>query len=126
MASAWGPHRQQVFGVPVSLSCNSGGGQKGRAVGGGSIHRLPPTLPHRNVVLSPLGARRSVAGSRGAGYIFHLLRWPMVGLVPLRWARWQWSFVRAPKQVVRLTYFPICWLGVPGLGGRTAHVVLQE
>ena len=63
MASAWGPHRQQVVGVPVSLSCDNGGGQKGRAVGGGTIHRLPPALPGRNVVFSPLGARRSTAGT---------------------------------------------------------------
>ena len=82
MASAWGSHLQQVVGVPVSLACDSGGGQKGRAVGG--------------------------------------------GMVPSRWAEWQWPFVCVRKQVVRLTYFPICWLGVPGLGGRTAHVVLQE
>ena len=53
MASAWGAHPQQMVGVPVSLSCDSGGGQKGRAVGGGSIHRLPPALPGRNVVFSP-------------------------------------------------------------------------
>ena len=63
MASAWGPHLQQVVGVPVSLSCDSAGGQKGRAVGGGSIHRLLRTLPGRNVALSPLGARRSTAGT---------------------------------------------------------------
>ena len=60
---AWGPHRQQVVGVPVRVSCDSGGGQKGRALGGGSIHRLPPDLPGRNVVFSPLGARRSTAGT---------------------------------------------------------------
>ena len=63
MASAWGPHLQQVAGVPVSLSCDSGGGQKGRAVGGGSIHKRPRALPGRNVALSPLGARRSAAGT---------------------------------------------------------------
>ena len=63
MASARGPHRQQVVGVPVSLSCDSGGGQKGRAVGGGSIHKLPPALPGRNVALSLLGARGSAAGT---------------------------------------------------------------
>ena len=63
MASAWGPHCQQLVGVPVSLSCDGGGGKKGRAVGGGSIHRLPPALPVRNVVFSPLGARRGTAGT---------------------------------------------------------------
>ena len=67
MASASGPHLQQVVGVPVSLSCGSGGGQKGRAVGGGSIHKLPPALPGRNVALSPLGARRSTAGTVAPG-----------------------------------------------------------
>ena len=55
MASAWGPHLQQVVGVPVSLSCDSGGGQKGHAVGGGSIHKLPCALPSHNVALSLLG-----------------------------------------------------------------------
>ena len=63
MASAWGPHLQQVVGVPVSACCASSGGQKLRAVGGGSIHKLPRAPPGRNVVLSPLGARRSTAGT---------------------------------------------------------------
>ena len=63
MASAWNPHLQQVVVVLVSASCGSGGGQKLRAVGGGSIHQLPCALPGRNVVLSPLGARRSTAGT---------------------------------------------------------------
>ena len=67
MASAWGPHLRQVVGVPVSLSCDSGGGQKGGAMGGGSIHKLPPALPGRNVALSPLGARRSTAGTVAPG-----------------------------------------------------------
>ena len=49
----------------------------------------------------------------------------MVGLVPSRWARWQLPLVRAPKQVVRLTYFPIGPLEVSGLCGRAAHVTLQ-
>ena len=70
MASAWSPHRQQVVGVPVSLFCDSGGGQKGRAVGGGGIHRLPPALPGRNVVFSPLRARRSTAGTVAPGTYF--------------------------------------------------------
>ena len=59
MASAWGLDLQQVVEVPVSASCGSGSGQKLRAVGGGSIHKLLWALPGRNVVLSPLGARRS-------------------------------------------------------------------
>ena len=67
MARAWGPHLQQVVGVPVSLSCDSGGGQKRCAVAGGSIHKLPRALPGRNVALSPLGARRSTAGTVAPG-----------------------------------------------------------
>ena len=67
MAGAWGPHLQHVVGVPVSLSRGSGGGQKLRAVGGGSIHKLPRALPGCNVVLSPLGARRSTAGTLAPG-----------------------------------------------------------
>ena len=67
MASGWSPHLQQVVGVPVSLSCDSGGGQKGRAAGGGSIHTLPPAVPGRNVGLSALGARRSTAGTVAPG-----------------------------------------------------------
>ena len=55
--------KEKVVGVPVSFSCDSGRGQKGRAVGGGSIHKLPRALPCRKVVLSPLGARKSTAGS---------------------------------------------------------------
>ena len=67
MASARGPHLQQVVKVPVSLSCDSGGEQKGPAVGGSSIHKLPPALPGRNVALSPLGAWRSTAGTLAPG-----------------------------------------------------------
>ena len=63
MASAWGPHLQQVVGLPVSEFRGGGGGQKLRAVGSGSIHRLPCTLPGRNVLFSPLGARRTTAGT---------------------------------------------------------------
>ena len=61
MASAWGPHIQQVVGVPVSLSCDSSGRQKLHAVGGGSIHKLPRALPGCKGVLSPLAA--STAGT---------------------------------------------------------------
>ena len=67
MASAWGQHLQQVVGVLVSLLCGSGGRQKLRAVGGGSMHKLPRALPGRNVVLSPLAARRSTAGTVAPG-----------------------------------------------------------
>ena len=67
MASACGPHLQQVVGVPVSLSCDSGGGQKVCAVDSVSIHKLPRALPGRKVVLSPLGARRSTAGTVAPG-----------------------------------------------------------
>ena len=42
MASAWGPQCQQVVGVPVSLSCHNGGGQKERAVGGGLHPQVAP------------------------------------------------------------------------------------
>ena len=38
-----------------------------RAVGGGSIHKLPRALPGGNVVLSPLGARRSTARTVAPG-----------------------------------------------------------
>ena len=67
MASTWGSHFQQVVGVPVSLSCDSGGGQKLRAVGGGSIHELPRALPGRKAVLTPLGAGKSTAGTVAPG-----------------------------------------------------------
>ena len=55
------------MGMPVRLSCSSGGAHKGRAVGGGSIHKLPRALPGRNVALSLLGARRSTAGTVAPG-----------------------------------------------------------
>ena len=96
MASAWGPHLQQVVKVPVSLSCDSGGGQKGHAVGGGTIHKLPRALPGHKVVLSPLGSRGDTAGT----VALHLFWWPLMGLVPVWWGRWHWPLVRAPKQVV--------------------------
>ena len=67
MASASTPHLQHVVGVPVSLTCYSGGRQKGRAVGGGSIHKLPRALPGCKVVLSPLGGRKSTAGTVALG-----------------------------------------------------------
>ena len=63
LLALWGPHLQQVGGVPVSASCGSSGGQKLRAMGGGSIHKLLCALPGSNVVLSPLGARRSTSGT---------------------------------------------------------------
>ena len=34
--------------------------------------------------------------------------------------------MRAPKQVIRLMYFPIGWLGVFGLCGCAAHVIFQD
>ena len=67
MASAWGPHLLQVVGVPISASRGSGGGQKLRAVDGGSIHKLPLAPPGRNVVLRPSGTRRSTAGTVAPG-----------------------------------------------------------
>ena len=67
MASAWGGHLQQVVGMPNSLSCGSGGGQKLRAVGGGSIHKLPRALPGRHVVLSLLGFSTSATGTVAPG-----------------------------------------------------------
>ena len=36
-------------------------------MGGGSMHKLPLALPSRNVALSPLGARRSTAGTLAPG-----------------------------------------------------------
>ena len=67
MASTPGAHLQQVVGVPVSLSCDSDGGREGRAVGGGTIHKLLRAQPGRNGALSALGARRSTAGSMAPG-----------------------------------------------------------
>ena len=80
MASAWGPHLQQVVGVPVGLSCGSGGGQKLRPAGGGSIDNLPRALPGRDVVLSLLGAWRSTAGTVAPGTYFTCSRG--------RWLAW--------------------------------------
>ena len=37
------------------------------AVGGGGIHQLPRARPGRKVVLSPLGERRSIAGTVALG-----------------------------------------------------------
>ena len=115
------PYLQQVVGVPVSLSCDSGGGQKGRAVGGGSIHKLPPALPGRNVALSLLGARRSTAGTVASATYSTCSggRWwawfPRVG-------PWQWPFVCVPKQACTPHGLPHLLVG----GARFAHVVLQE
>ena len=67
MASAWSSHLQQVVGVPVCFSCDSGGGQKAPAVGHGSFHELPCALPGRKVVLSPLRAMRITAGTVALG-----------------------------------------------------------
>ena len=55
MASAWGPHLQQVVGVPVSLSCGSAGGQEGRAVGGGSIHKFYSCSARPQCRFEPVG-----------------------------------------------------------------------
>ena len=63
---------------------------------------------------------------RGTWYILHLFQWPVVGLVAAWWALWQWPLVRARKQVVRLTYFPIGRLLVSGLCGSVAHVTFQD
>ena len=60
IASKW-------WGCSSACLAKFGGGQKGRAVGGGSIHSLPPALPSRNVVFSPLGAKRSTAGTVAPG-----------------------------------------------------------
>ena len=67
MASAWGPHRQHVVGMPVSGSCGSGGGQNLRAVGRGSIQKLPCALPGRRVTLRPLSANGGTAGTVVSG-----------------------------------------------------------
>ena len=63
MVSAWGPHCQDVVGVPVSGSCGSRGGWNLHAMGGAGIHKLPFALPGRRVTLDPLGARRRIAGT---------------------------------------------------------------
>ena len=73
-----------------------------------------------------VGCQEEYHWHRGAWYILHLFRWPVVGLVPAWWARWQWPLVRAAKQVVRLTYFPIGQLWVSGLCGCLAHVTFQD
>ena len=67
MASASGPHRQQVVGMPGSGSCGHGGGLNLHAVGGGSIHKLPCALLGRKVTLRPLGANRRTAGVVASG-----------------------------------------------------------
>ena len=77
MASAWGPHLQQVVAVPVSASGDSGGGQK-----------LPCALPGCHVVLSPFGCQEDYRWDRGARYILHLFRRLVVGLAPAWWGFW--------------------------------------
>ena len=67
VASAWGPHRHQVLGVPISASRCIFGGLKLCAVGGGSIHRLSCTLLGRRMALSPLRPSRRTANNVGPG-----------------------------------------------------------
>ena len=67
MASAWGPHRQHVVGVPVSGSCCNAGGLNLRAVGEGSTHKLPCVSPGRRVTLRMLAASRRTAGIVASG-----------------------------------------------------------
>ena len=62
-ASAWGPHRQHVVGMPVGGFCGNGGGKNLRAVGGDSIHELPCALPGRSVTLRALNASRTTTGT---------------------------------------------------------------
>ena len=62
MASAWGPHRQHVVGMPVSASCGNGSGLNLRAAGGGSIHKVPCALPGRRVTLRMLYANTQTVG----------------------------------------------------------------
>ena len=62
MASVWGPHRPHVLGVPVSGSCGSAGGWNLRAVGAGTIRKLPCALLGQRVTLRPLVVRRGNAG----------------------------------------------------------------
>ena len=67
VASAWGPHREHVMGVPVGGFCGSGVGWNLPALGGGSIHKLPCALPGRRVTFRPLGVRRRTAGTVAPG-----------------------------------------------------------
>ena len=67
MASACSSHHQHVVGVPVSGSCCNSGGWNLRAVGGGSIHKLPCVLPGRRVTLRLLGASRRTASRVASG-----------------------------------------------------------
>ena len=121
MASAWGPHLQQVVGVPVSLFCDSGGEQKLCAVGCCSIHKLPRALPGCKVMSGLLGARRSTAGTVAPGTYFTCSS-----------GRSGDGFLRggacgsAPKQVVCPTYFTIGRLWLSGLCGCIAHVTFQD
>ena len=59
----WPVHEVRLSGgMPVSGSCGSGRGLNLRALGGGSIHKLPCALPGRRLTLRPLGANRRTAG----------------------------------------------------------------
>ena len=59
--------------MPVGTSPGRCGAQKLRAVGNGSIQKLPFALPGCTVVLSPLGASRSTAGTVVPGTYFTCL-----------------------------------------------------
>ena len=65
MASALG--RQHVVNMPVSGSFCNGSGQNLRAMGGGSIHKLPCALPGLGMTLRPLGANKRSAGTVVSG-----------------------------------------------------------
>ena len=125
MASTWGPHRQHVMGVPFSGSCGRGGGRNLRAVGGGSIRRLPCALPRGRVILSPLGATRRTAGTVASGT--HCTcsggRW-------WAWFLFAWLCGRGclcvPKQIVCVTNFLIGWLRSTGRGGCLPQVVFKD
>ena len=67
MASAWGPHRQHVVGMPVSGFGGNGDGLNLRDVGPGSIHELPCVPPRRRVTLRLLVANRRAAGIVACG-----------------------------------------------------------
>ena len=67
VATACGPHRQHMVSMPVSGSCGNGGGQNLRALGWGSIHKLPCSLPDRRVTLRPLGANGRTASTVVSG-----------------------------------------------------------
>ena len=119
VASAWGPHLEQVVRVPVGASSGSGGRQKLHAVGNGSIRKLPCALPGCNLVLSPLGAMMSTTGIVVPGTYSTCSSGRWWAWFPRGGARGSGCFRPAPKQTVCLNYFFIGRLWVSG--GRVQY-----